>query len=131
MKMLKRITDLKTLSAICISTLFLILFTVSCTKTVGLEPKAAVVTQCDTISYAQDIAPIISNNCSTSGCHVPPNPTGPGVLLNTYELLKAKGEAGRIKARVIDETPTRMPPAGITPNEKKLIECWLNNGYKP
>jgi len=130
MKILKRISTLKTLSGICATSVFLVLFNVSCTKTVGLEPKAAVVTQCDTISYAQDIAPIVSTNCSISGCHVLPNPQS-GVLLDTYELLKAKGEAGRIKARVIEENPTRMPPAGLTPDEKKMIECWLNNGYKP
>lgn len=103
---------------------------VSCTKKVGTEPKAAVVTQCDTIGYAEDIAPIVTKNCSISGCHVMPNPAA-GVMLDTYELFKAKAESGRIKARVIDENPTRMPPAGITPDEKKLIECWLNNGYKP
>lgn len=130
MKSNSPISALKILSIFCSSFVFLILFSVSCTKKVGLEPKAAVVTQCDTITYAQDIAPIISKNCSISGCHVLPNPPS-GVLLDTYDLLKAKGEAGRIKARVIDETPTRMPPAGITPDEKKLIECWLNNGYKP
>lgn len=130
MKIFQRIAALKILSLIGTGLVFLMLFTVSCTKTVGLEPKPAVVAQCDTINYTQDIAPIVSKNCSISGCHVPPNPAG-GVLLDTYELFKAKAEAGRIKARVIDETPTRMPPAGLTPDEKKMIECWLNNGYKP
>lgn len=131
MKIFQRLIPLKILSLFGTGLVFLILFTGSCTKKVGPEPKPAVATQCDTISYAQDIAPIIANNCSISGCHVLPNPTGPGVLLNTYELLKDKAVNGRIKARVIDETPTRMPPAGLTPDEKKLIECWLNNGYKP
>ncbi len=130
MKILARITPIKLLSLVSASVVFVILFTVACTKQVGLEPKPVVVAQCDTINYSQDIAPIIAKNCSISGCHVPPNPSA-GVLLDTYELLKAKGEAGRIKARVIDETPTRMPPAGITADEKSQIECWLNNGYKP
>lgn len=135
MKIFQRMTALKILSLIGTGLVFLILFTVSCTKTVGLEPKPAVVNQCDTISYAQDIAPIISASCSKSStggsCHEPPNPTGPGVLLNTYDLLKDKAVKGRIKARVIDGVPSKMPPQGLTPDEKKLIECWLNNGYKP
>lgn len=104
----------------------------SCDKDVGNLPAPIPPgsVSCDTISYTEDIAPIISANCSISGCHVPPNPAA-GVLLDSYELLKAKGEAGRIEERVINENPTRMPPAGLTQTEKKLIECWLNNGYKP
>lgn len=120
----------KTLTVVFTTVVGLLLCTLSCTKKVGLEPKPAAVTQCDTIGYAEDIAPIISKNCSINGCHVLPNPAG-SVLLDTYELLKAKGEAGRIKARVLDQIPTPMPPAGLTADEKKQIECWLNNGYKP
>ena len=51
--------------------------------------------------------------------------------MNTYDLLKLKAENGKIKLRVIDPHPNPMPPAGLTPDEKKQIECWLNNGYKP
>jgi uncharacterized membrane protein len=131
MKILKRPSALKTISVICTVVVFFLLFTLSCTKKVGLKTKA-VVTQCDTISYAQDIAPIIAENCSINGCHVQPSPAGPGVMLDTYELLKAQAVDGSIKKRVIDEDPTPMPPGGdLTADEKKLIECWLNNGYLP
>ncbi len=102
----------------------------SCTKKTGEIPKVTVIQQCDTISYAQDIAPIIQKNCSLSGCHVAPTPAG-GVLLDSYDKFKLQAENGRIKARVIEEKPSRMPPAGITSEEKQLIECWLNNGYLP
>lgn len=106
----------------------------SCEKDVGKQPAPIPPgsVNCDTVSYAEDIAAIISANCSTSGCHVPPNPAGSGVLLDTYELLKDKAAGGRIKARVLDATPPNsMPPKGLNDKDKKLIECWLNNGYKP
>ena len=132
MKILKRQSALNITSLICTTLVFFLLFTLSCTKKVGLKTKSTVVAQCDTISDAEDIAPIIAANCSINGCHVQPTPAGPGVMLDTYELLKAKGESGRIKARVLDaEPPSSMPPQGLNEDQQKLIECWLNNGYKP
>jgi len=131
---MKNTRHLKLIKIIKRNFLFFFLFILvveACTKKIGEEPKAPVPQKCDTISYAQDIAPIVQKNCSISGCHVPPTPTGPNVLLNTYDLFKDKAVSGRIKARVIDENPSRMPPAGITPEEKQLIECWLTNGYLP
>lgn len=122
------------ISVFCFVVLASSLFIFSCDKDVGNLPAPIPPSSvsCDTISYAEDIAPIISANCSISGCHVPPNPTGPGVLLDTYDLLKDKAANGRIKARVLDASPPNsMPPAGLNEKDKKLIECWLNNGYKP
>ncbi|MCU0360866.1 MAG: hypothetical protein MUF75_09150 [Bacteroidia bacterium] len=130
MRIIKRFNALKPLASVASLSAVCLLLALSCTKKVGTEPKPTTVAQCDTISYARDIAPIIEKNCSIAGCHVQPNPSA-GVMLNTYDLLKAKGEGGRIKARVIDQIPTPMPPAGLTADEKKLIECWLENGYKP
>jgi hypothetical protein len=102
----------------------------SCAKDSAAPPKPESV-NCDSINYTQDIAPIIEKNCSVAGCHVEPAPTGPGVLLNTYTLLVDKAISGRIKARVLDGKPSFMPYGGeLKPEEKKLIECWLNNGYK-
>lgn len=112
----------------------IIITLLSCEKKVGAVEKAPAPgsVNCDTISYAQDIAPIILASCSISGCHVLPTPTGPGVLLDTYDLLKDKAVGGRIKARVLDASPPNsMPPQGLNAEQKKLIECWLNNGYKP
>jgi uncharacterized membrane protein len=130
MRNLKRLLALQPSHSLGYACTVFLLLALSCTKKVGTEPKPTTVTLCDTISYAQDIAPIVEKNCSIAGCHVQPNPAA-GVMLNTYELLKEKAVAGRIKARVIDQNPSPMPPAGLTADEKKLIECWLGNVYKP
>lgn len=109
---------------------FSALFWFSCTKDIAKVMPPAIV-ECDTVSYAEDIAPIIAANCSIAGCHVSPNPTG-GVYLDTYDAFKTQAENGRIQARVIDQNPSPMPPTGdLSPLEIATITCWLNNGYKP
>ena len=121
---------LKSILIIFLSTSVLLLLN-ACAKDSAALPKQESV-NCDSINYTQDIAPIIQKNCSVAGCHVEPNPTGPGVLLNTYSLLVDKAVSGRIKARVLDGQGGFMPLGGeLKSEEKKLIECWLNNGYKP
>ena len=109
---------------------FAALFWFSCTKDIAKVMPPAMV-ECDTISYAEDIAPIIAGNCSIAGCHVAPNPTG-GVYLDTYDAFKTQAENGRIQARVIDQNPSPMPPTGdLTASEVAIVSCWLSNGYKP
>jgi uncharacterized membrane protein len=100
----------------------------SCVKDTGKLPKA--LSACDTITYNKHIKQIIADNCTS--CHSDTNPIG-GFPLTQYGFVKAKGEAGRIKARVIDQIPAPMPPTSnpqLTQAQKDLINCWLTNGFK-
>ncbi len=90
-------------------------------------------TGCDTVTFAKHIKPIIDSKCgSATGCHTGTAPSA-GLLLSSYDDVKAQGQGGRIKARVIDANPSAMPPDGsptLTSLQKSMITCWLNNGYK-
>ncbi|MBX3163902.1 MAG: hypothetical protein KF900_05435 [Bacteroidetes bacterium] len=102
----------------------------ACTKDVGKLPTASVTpTGCDTVTYTKHIKPIIDMNCALSGCHAG-NTANP--LLTSYELVKNRADAGRIKARVIDGNPSFMPQGALPlpQTQKDLITCWLNNGMK-
>ena len=99
----------------------------SCTKDMGVAPKPVVAVPgfCDTITYTEDIKPIIDVQCVD--CHTKLSTSG--YPLDSYELLVAKAKEGKIQLRVIDQK--NMPQAGPLPqNELDLISCWLNNGYK-
>ncbi len=109
----------------------------SCKKDKGKEPVATTTTTgttgatgCDTVTYTKYIKPITDGNCAIAGCH---NGSTSYPLLISYDDVKKQAENGRIKARVIDENPSRMPPASLpalSAAQKALITCWLSNGYK-
>lgn len=103
---------------------------VSCTKDVGpnpdLLPKAA--NNCDSVTFANTIQPIINNSCATPGCHEAGFPYGD---FTSYGDIKIKIDAGSFKARVIDQAPSPMPPLGSpapTDAELNSIKCWLEAG---
>lgn len=107
----------------------LILF--SCKKEKSAEPATPVVntSNCDTtITYTSQIKTIIDNNCVS--CHSGSTPSG-GVNFTTYANVKVKADAGRIKARAIDASPSIMPPTGsLSAADITTISCWLQNGAK-
>jgi len=76
----------------------------------------------DSVKYSADIAPLISGNCATSGCHV----AGAQVPdLSTYAGLKANID--RVKVRAIDEKT--MPAAGPLSNANiARLQKWIDQG---
>jgi hypothetical protein len=107
--------------------LFVAFITNSCVKDIGKYPVAPPkpVNVCDSATYTFKIKSIIDANCVS--CH---SPTGQksDVPLTDYSLVKAKADAGRIKARMIDAAVgNTMPPAGKLSQDKlDLIQCWLD-----
>jgi hypothetical protein len=73
-------------------------------------------------SYAVDIQPIISNNCSVFGCHDGSNSSLPNY--NNYSELTA--DASMVKLRTQNRN---MPRTGsLTQNQIDLIACWVDDG---
>ncbi|MDI1356071.1 MAG: hypothetical protein PSX36_14220 [bacterium] len=103
---------------------------VACTKEVGkLKPTATLL--CDTINYTQDVEPIIAKNCL--GCHGVTPVMSPPIPLTSYQEVVTQAENGEIYKYVIQGSPYFMPKGstgGLPQNEKDLINCWLQNGYK-
>lgn len=123
----------KNKAAFFCSSLLLVILLSNCDKQVGKVEKAAPPKPgaCDTITYAKHIQPILVSSCGLggSGCH---NSVGAGGDLNTYAQVKAIGENGKLKNRVIDGVPSVMPLGGpkLPQAQLDLIQCWITNNYK-
>ena len=74
--------------------------------------------------YSIDIAPIISTNCVSSGCH------GSGSFhgdFSTYTGVKNSVDAGNFENTVLYKQS--MPPSGpLTKDQRQKIYCWIQNG---
>lgn len=91
----------------------------------------------DSVYFVNDIMPVISSNCTMSGCH--DNIThADGVNLTSYSNIReyiAPGNAGNSKLyKVIVKTDNdRMPPDPMAPlsqAQKDKIAKWISQGAK-
>jgi cytochrome c551/c552 len=91
----------------------------------------------DTVYFVNEILPIISSNCTMSGCH--DNAThAEGVNLTTYsnivKYVSAGNAAGSKLYKVINRTGSdRMPPPpmpALTTVQKTKIQTWINQGAR-
>jgi mono/diheme cytochrome c family protein len=91
----------------------------------------------DTVYFVNQVMPLISSNCTMSGCH--DNIThADGVNLTTYarimKYVVAGNAAGSKLYKVIIKTNgDRMPPPpmpAFTAAQKAIIEKWINQGAK-
>lgn len=100
---------------------------ISCTKDIGPNPDLIPKTNlCDTITFAKNIMPIFNNECATSGCHEAGFSYG---NFTSYGDIKIAADAGLIKTRVIDGSPSFMPTSGRLPDSQiDMIKCWLDAG---
>lgn len=77
-------------------------------------------------TYTSDIKAIVNTKCAISGCH----DGNSGIVgFKEYATLKERADNGRIKSYVFELKI--MPPSTavqLTDDEKKLVECWLDNG---
>lgn len=75
-------------------------------------------------SYSSNIKPIISSNCTSSGCH---NANSNNGDFTTYEGLKAKADNGTLNTRVVEQK--NMPPSQpLSLDDLKKIKCWIDSG---
>ncbi|ARU41868.1 hypothetical protein CCB80_12245 [Armatimonadetes bacterium Uphvl-Ar1] len=103
------------------------------------EPRVEPGLQTVTVSFKEDINPLIQANCL--GCHSGPK-AKEGIDMSSYELLTTSGEHGAIikpgdsssslmiKAMTGDGVDI-MPPAGKLPDDKiELVAQWIDAGAK-
>jgi hypothetical protein len=110
--------------------LFCIVALTGCEKKVGKLPVANPnAVNCDSVTFAGDIQPILTTNCAKGGCHDAGTKQN-GIEFTSYSTAKTQADLGRIKARVIDGNPSYMPAdVGKLPEtELKKIQCWLDKG---
>ena len=105
---------------------------VSCTKDVAEEPApAGNVGVCDTPSFANDILPIFTNNCSFSGCHAAPGASG--YTFETHaQIANPSGHNTILKAMRHESGPVPMPnppgTAALSDSLVRKIDCWIQAG---
>jgi hypothetical protein len=88
----------------------------------------------DSVTYTNDIKPIINATCAISGCHDGAvGSSSPGDY-RTFADIKRVTDNGKFKNRVLDLKD--MPPSYTTGPKKltdaqlDLIQCWADKGYK-
>ena len=99
----------------------------SCTRD-KVQPAPIDTTCADTISFANDILPIMNNNCNS--CHNSSNPSG-GFDLSTYAGVNQN--PGKVLSSVRqDGSASSMPQGGnkIADSLIQKINCWINQGAK-
>ena len=107
--------------------LFLLLFaaaivTTSCKKDDGDGGGDDL--DCSTVTFSDDIAPIVESSCAIAGCHAA------GFIFGdytTYEGLEDFAKDGTMETAVI--TDKTMPKTGqLTQDELDKFKCWLDAG---
>ena len=88
----------------------------------------------DSVTYTNQIKPIITATCSISGCHDgSAGSSSPGDY-RTFTDIKTVVDNGKFKNRVL--TLKDMPPSNstgpktLTNDQIDLIQCWADQGYK-
>ena len=78
---------------------------------------------CSTATFTSEVMPIITRNCSTSGCH--DVSAAGGVSLLGYNDVKT--HMSRIRQRAIVDG--NMPPSGpLSSAELQILKCWMDTG---
>lgn len=103
----------------------------------GGNPPPTVSCSPDTVYFVNQVMPLISSNCTMSGCHDAITHAD-GVNLTTYSKIVQyviPGNAASSKLyKVLNKTGSdRMPPPpmpALTTAQKALIQKWINQGAR-
>ncbi|MEY8020986.1 hypothetical protein AB8P51_09155 [Muriicola sp. SD30] len=80
-----------------------------------------------TLSYQNDVRPIIQGNCLS--CHGNPPTNNAPMSLTSLSLVQSAIENRNLLSR-INNTTNPMPPDGLMPqNARQLIADWANQGF--
>jgi hypothetical protein len=100
---------------------FLLLTAISCVYH-DLDPTTTEVplVACDTISWSQDVLPLITETCGTKGCH-----DGKARLdWRDYGTITKFAESTKTTTQDLS-----MPPdSRLTQKQIQIIVCWVDNG---
>lgn len=107
------------------------LLTFSCTKDKAMKEvnSNSCVTDITTVSYTNDIQPILNISCSVSGCHNAGNGAIPEYI--NYTNLKNDVDNGKINDRVFvqgDMPPSYTTAPTLSQCDLDKIQAWIDNG---
>ncbi len=107
--------------------LFVDLTITACTKD-KVKPAPIDSTCTDTISFTNDILPIMQNNCTS--CHNASNTSG-GYDLSNYSGVTQN--TGKVYGSILQDGSASSMPQGSNKIADSLIQkvnCWINQGAK-
>lgn len=108
----------------------------SCYKVATVPKSAEVEVITAPVSYATDLQPLFTANCSMSGCHstggkVPDLTVGKSynALINGNYINTADPENSNLYLWLIGKKGTPMPPGAVNPgNINNLTLAWIQQG---
>lgn len=85
------------------------------------------------VSFKNDVSPILSTNCTASGCHDAQGSHAPILVPDKAYNALMQGSYINIeepeKSKVYQELSAGMPPSGpLSVSEKKVILAWITEG---
>ena len=108
------------------SLLFLIITLLACHKDKALAPGA-----CTTISYSEEIVPIINSSCVSGlgplvGCH--------DAWIHEYHNIDNYMNNGKwqfevLHAKTMPEIPNDFGIDSLTAQELHIMKCWIDQGW--
>ncbi|MEM1319943.1 MAG: hypothetical protein AAGG75_06770 [Bacteroidota bacterium] len=90
-------------------------------------PEPQMVMCGDTVTFDNQIQPIIAASCALVGCH-DGSGGAPGDY-TSYALMLPNLDNGQVQDRVIDQMDMPIAPISISADEFELIRCWLEAGH--
>jgi len=106
----------------------IVLFAACAKDKVNFDPNALTLADCtDSISFVNDVKPIIEQNCSTSGCH--DAASSGGYQFVTYAQISAGAEVifkSMNHAQGISPMPQGAPK--LSDAQIKTVGCWNLQG---
>ncbi|HMG90799.1 MAG TPA: hypothetical protein VK589_12095 [Chryseolinea sp.] len=113
----------RTIVIVFVTLTFIALMTLEACTSEESESPAAVDCSGVSLSFVDDVFPVIQASCTRSGCHGSGSNNGPGELLTYSQISKAKSA---IQSTVASG---EMPKdSRLSTNEKSIILCWIENG---
>lgn len=106
----------------------ILLFTVISCRKDKVEEVIPVEEECpEERSFSEDVLPILTTNCSTSGCH-DANTQSSGYTFETYEQIDE--HAVIILSAMKHETSSPMPQDGpkLPDSTIQTFDCWIKQG---
>jgi hypothetical protein len=113
--------------------LLLICFLFSCTSEneEDLFPPDAPIPANQKVSFSTDVKPILTGNCTFSGCHSGGAQSAPGNW-NNYIDVKARVDNGKFNIKVLDPgyTMPRGDTGALAPSKRAILRRWVTEGAK-
>ena len=114
--------------SLIIGSLFVVTLIASCSKEkadeIVVDTNTAEVLS-DTISFSTDIAPLLSNQCTFSGCHF--NGSGLGDY-TSYSGIKIDSDNGKLHNRVVSLMNMPIGSGSLNDSERTKINSWISQG---